>query len=285
MKQSIAPIALFAISIAMHAQEVILPVSKEKNQLVDLAQYAADDIVLSTVTTGIYQPFAAIKNRLQQGLPIDWRPSVLYRGGSSTLQGMMASTALQPPIKHIIEYLIPGDKTAYTQFAAAALAGGASALTAAPFELMMIQRQKNSASSQEIIKKIIMPQGIKTAWRGLPVTALREGGFSVGYLALTDIIASYLTNSDNPVVKSIVGGVPAGIIAALSTHPFDTIKTRMQTNLDQPKYKTASSTLITIVQKDGIKGLYAGVVPRMTACALLIPVMSYTANKLKSLHE
>ena len=36
MKRLIAPITLIIISIAIHAQEVILPIPKEKNQLIKL---------------------------------------------------------------------------------------------------------------------------------------------------------------------------------------------------------------------------------------------------------
>lgn len=293
MKRSIAYIILSIVSITMHAQEIILP-AHDNNQLVEVAHTIGDGIVLSSTTATLYQPFATIKNELQQGKPLKElvkkivsNPSTLYSGYPSTLTGMLASTALQPPMKAIIEQFVPGDKSAaHTQLTTAFLAGCASAITAAPCELMMIQRQKNPTLSYNgIIKNIIMSQGAKTAWRALPVTALREGGFSIGYLALTDIIASKITDSDNPVIRSTAGGIPAGIIAALSTHPFDTIKTRMQSNLSKKEYKTLVNTLMTIVQKDGLKGLYAGAIPRMTACMVLIPFMSWITQELKSMHE
>ena len=281
MKQSIASIALIVISIAMHAQEIDLLTKAKK-----FARDTGDGVVLGTVTATGYQPFAAVKNALQQQRAVNLNPKILYRGYSNTLQGIIATTALQPPMNALIKQLISGDENStYTNITAAFLAGCSSAIVASPFELMVAQRQKTQLAAGDVIKSVIMPQGIKTAWRGLPATAAREGIFTVGYLTLADTIGSSITQSDNKLINSVIGGIPAGVIAALSTHPFDTIKTCMQSNLNEKEYKTFVNTAITIMQKEGPKGFYAGITPRVTAFVLLIPLMSYVAEQLKSLHE
>lgn len=61
---------------------------------------------------------------------------------------------------------------------------------------------------------------------------------------------------------SLFGGMSAGCFSTLGNNPFDVIKTRMQ-GTQGSQYKTTLDCLKQVVQKEGIKSLYAGVVPRL----------------------
>jgi Mitochondrial carrier protein len=62
-----------------------------------------------------------------------------------------------------------------------------------------------------------------------------------------------------------VAGVAGGVFAASASHPFDTIKTRMQAHMySRPEYATWTSTASTIYAEGGILNFWRGLLPRMT---------------------
>jgi hypothetical protein len=65
----------------------------------------------------------------------------------------------------------------------------------------------------------------------------------------------------------IVSGVTTGVFAAMLSHPFDTIKTRMQAFIEpgHPKherYTSLARTVATIFREDGLTAFWSGVAPR-----------------------
>lgn len=59
--------------------------------------------------------------------------------------------------------------------------------------------------------------------------------------------------------------IAAGLFSSLLTHPSDTTKTRMQSNLDvaaAPQYSSQLSTMRTLMAEKGVGSLYAGLLPR-----------------------
>lgn len=57
-------------------------------------------------------------------------------------------------------------------------------------------------------------------------------------------------------------GVLAGILASVTTQPADVVKTRMQ--LQPNVYGSFFNTLAVIVQNNGVRGLFSGLLPRAT---------------------
>lgn len=74
-------------------------------------------------------------------------------------------------------------------------------------------------------------------------TAVREGIFTASYLGLKPVIQEDLTIwpgrslKDRPTLTTFLAAATSGLLSAVVTHPFDTIKTRMQANLDLPMYR------------------------------------------------
>lgn len=100
-------------------------------------------------------------------------------------------------------------------------------------------------------------------------TVSREALYAAGYLGLMPILRKEFT--DAPVIKDIPGGpylgagIAAGIFGTVTTHPSDTIKTRMQAFPDlkkNPEYRTIYSTARHIIQEGGVQAMFAGLVPR-----------------------
>ena len=57
-------------------------------------------------------------------------------------------------------------------------------------------------------------------------------------------------------------GVLAGILASVTTQPADVVKTRMQ--LQPNVYGSFFNTLAVILQNNGVRGLFSGLLPRAT---------------------
>jgi solute carrier family 25 citrate transporter 1 len=61
-----------------------------------------------------------------------------------------------------------------------------------------------------------------------------------------------------------LSGVAGGVFAAAASHPFDTIKTRMQAFMySKPEYATAAATAATIYKEGGVLRFWRGLIPRM----------------------
>jgi hypothetical protein len=62
-----------------------------------------------------------------------------------------------------------------------------------------------------------------------------------------------------------IAGIAGGAFAASASHPFDTIKTRMQAAMySKPEYRTWTSTAATIYKEGGVLNFWRGLLPRMT---------------------
>lgn len=60
-------------------------------------------------------------------------------------------------------------------------------------------------------------------------------------------------------------GIVGGVFAAGVSHPFDTIKTRMQAFMySKPDYATFWSTAKTVYGEGGLPKFWSGCIPRMT---------------------
>lgn len=72
---------------------------------------------------------------------------------------------------------------------------------------------------------------------------VREAIFTGAYLGVIPLMKENLmtkwpeTFAERPVTANVVASVGAGLGAAVLTHPFDTVKTKMQANLGEPVYR------------------------------------------------
>lgn len=57
-------------------------------------------------------------------------------------------------------------------------------------------------------------------------------------------------------------GALAGATSVLTNTPFDVVKTRLQGN--SQRYKGTYDCIMTVYKKEGVQGLYKGIIPRMS---------------------
>ncbi|BBN00379.1 hypothetical protein MPTK1_1g28630 [Marchantia polymorpha subsp. ruderalis] len=130
---------------------------------------------------------------------------------------------------------------------ASVIAGMVSAFCSGPAELTMIQQQR---------------------------TEIRF--FTAAYLDVNPLLQEKFQAAASfkgrHTLATVLAGVVSGSISTLITHPFDTIKTRMEANLNLQKYRTVTSTSKLLLQEGGMAAFYSGLIPRTQRiiCAFFI---------------
>jgi solute carrier family 25 carnitine/acylcarnitine transporter 20/29 len=158
-------------------------------------------------------------------------------------------TGLQFPLTGAVTKMLTGGRdrrlTGAEAIAAGFVGGFVSGLACAPMELVMIQQQKFGGSALATPVRIVQQQGLVGGlMRGLTTACGREGLFTAGYLGLAPTVAMLLQEQYGvaPTQASILGAIPAGLVAATLSHPLDTIKTCMQGDLERKSYGTFRQT-------------------------------------------
>jgi hypothetical protein len=206
------------------------------------------------------QPLFNIKTALQQGKKIDWHPRALWNASCTNMASMIPTTALQvcgnDVLNKIYKDLNNGknpdnlDKTAL-----AVMAGFGSSLVCGPSEMIMTHQMHKKTGMLPTINHLKDKYGKLILTRGLLPTGFRDGGFTCGYTAMPGIINENINNEPGSLILS-------GMICASITHPFDTIKTKMQTKVDHKKFGSMVYTAQDIYKNEGIQGFYKGLTPR-----------------------
>lgn len=214
----------------------------------------------------------------------------------------------------------------YASLLAGALARGISATLVTPLELIRTRLQASSRS-QATLSSILRglwvemrTTSLRTGggplilWRGLTPTLWRDVPFSAIYFAGYEATKRSLTGgglgegnaagSGEEFGVAFVSGALSGSLAAILTHPFDVVKTRLQTqgspsNNAQGRLsgslRAARSgvqgnvwtELAKIVREEGRKGLWKGLSPRTAkvapACGVMIASFEVVGRALADL--
>lgn len=127
----------------------------------------------------------------------------------------------------------------------------------------------NSVSSA--LKEIYRTEGIKGMTCGLVPTLFRDAPFSGLYLMFYTqtklMLPDEILNSSAASPAHFSCGVAAGILASVVTQPADVLKTKMQ--LYPFKFNGLWSVVVYVHGKEGFKGYFKGMVPRMLRRTLM----------------
>lgn len=214
----------------------------------------------------------------------------------------------------------------YASLLAGALARSISATLVTPLELIRTRLQASSRS-QATLSSILRGlwvemrttslrsgSGPLILWRGLTPTLWRDVPFSAIYFAGYEAAKRSLTGgglgegnasgSTEEFGVAFVSGAMSGSVAALLTHPFDVVKTKLQTqgssnthhssrrlsgSLRSSKAPTVNiwSTFRHILHQEGAKGLWKGLSPRTAkvapACGVMIASFEVVGRALADL--
>lgn len=151
--------------------------------------------------------------------------------------------------------------------AAAAGAGAISAIVYSPVDLLTIQQQKLQLNVWNTYRTLYANYGLSGLYRGFSACVAREALYTAGYLGLAPVFTSRLVAEseylrERPLTASIVGACTAGTLAAITTHPIDTAKTCLQSDMEGVTWKSTFGTMRTLMSTGGIASLYRGMLPR-----------------------
>ncbi|KAJ7076558.1 hypothetical protein B0H15DRAFT_790457 [Mycena belliarum] len=118
--------------------------------------------------------------------------------------------------------------------------------------------------------------GVRSFWRRDLTQATYEPAFMIQSDAPVDEVKTSATDS----IKSFIAGGFGGASAVLVGHPFDLTKTRLQT-ASAGVYTGAIDVVKKTVAKDGITGLYRGMVPPLLGVTPIFAISfwAYDASK------
>lgn len=145
-----------------------------------------------------------------------------------------------------------------------------------PVEIIKQRRQAfspdgTSKTSLQILTTTLKEEGfVRGLYRGYGTTLLREIPFSLIQFPLWEWLKfnlhhKYLGHAPDPWQSSICGAVAGGVSAAVTT-PLDVAKTRIMLAPANTHLAVENSTayaLKVIFAEKGVRGLFAGVVPRV----------------------
>mmetsp|Transcript_19578 Transcript_19578/g.29729 ORF Transcript_19578/g.29729 Transcript_19578/m.29729 type:complete len:270 (+) Transcript_19578:159-968(+) len=211
------------------------------------------------------QPLNYWKNMTQQGQPLSINPFKLYRGVAPNCLNMGSCTTIQFAVGGKMKQLVLGSDTKRTltpqeEIFTALVGGTTSAVVGSPLELIMIQQQRKGLNMAKTVQSILPPQIFV---RGLVGCAVREALWTVGYLSIPPIVRRNLMTHfpekfDSEEKARAAAALLGGFFGCYATHPFDTVKTCMQGDIERVKFGTFSQTARIIYGESGIPGFYRG---------------------------
>jgi hypothetical protein len=228
----------------------------------------------------IAKPTVFWKSEMQQGqfsLARAFNPAYCYRGLPVAVCSIAPVTCIQFVANNAVlrSVGISSESTASDRqrLAAGVLSGFASATAQSPMQLVEINQQNHGGGMVATARRVVEARGFSGLYKGYSMTACREGIFVTSYMAAAPLLRQKLQEkypdvSDGAAMagSSIVAG---GLGSALS-HPFDTLKTRLQGGIFPSGLYSApaqdNNLLVKIAQMRNsgtlLPQLYAGFVPR-----------------------
>jgi hypothetical protein len=229
----------------------------------------------------IQMPILTYKLCVQEGRALPTTVEGWYRGVVAQAGTVAPMTALQLVVQGLLLSMMMGgdDKirqpTTRETLLSAAGAGFVSATVYSPVDLITIQQQKlKHAHPMQTLQFILekchnhRKSGLYGLYRGYAACAIRGSIYTTGYLGLAPIITSRLrTESASPFyathLATAAGACISGILSAVVSHPFDTAKTCLQSEIIGQRYRNTLQTILLRFRIGGLTSLYKGLAPRL----------------------
>ncbi|XP_024086320.1 solute carrier family 25 member 40-like isoform X2 [Cimex lectularius] len=166
-----------------------------------------------------------------------------------------------------------------------------AATIVSPLELIRTKMQSKRLSyleMHEAIKALIKYHGWQGLWKGIGPTLLRDVPFSGIYWVTYEKFKTLNRSKQTNFAFCFLGGSIAGSLAAFVTTPFDVVKTYRQIEMAEKEIiteppslskKSTYSVMSNIYRRNGLSGLFTGLMPRIIkvapACAIMVATFEY----------
>ncbi|KAL7574681.1 hypothetical protein ACA910_003024 [Epithemia clementina (nom. ined.)] len=251
-------------------------------------QNATVGMTVGVIEVCMLQPFNYAKNMTQIRQPISLNPMVMYRGVGANALNMGSCTMIQFAVGGALKKLVLGIEqdrhlTLREEMVCGIGAGTVSAFVGSPLELVMIQQQRNGLSVAKTVRRIT--ENPFNVGRGFVGCAVREALWTVGYLSIPPVVRrelmarfpTYLPTNDHARIPAALLGA---LFACYLTHPFDTMKTCMQGDIERSTYGTLTQTARTIWSTSGGAGFYRGASFRYGRMVCAVFIMDLMQEKV-----
>ncbi|EJC98918.1 mitochondrial carrier [Fomitiporia mediterranea MF3/22] len=234
--------------------------------------------VAGTSVDLLFYPIDTVKTRLQsaQGFISAGGFRGIYKGVGSVIIGSAPGAAVFFSTYDTLKRISPLHEkhAAVTHMVSASVAEVAACLIRVPTEVVKSRAQTSAegkalGSSLTAARYILVHDGLSGYYRGFGSTIMREIPFTSIQFPLYEFFkmesARALGRDSLGAHEAAVCGSIAGGIAAALTTPLDVVKTRTMLDLRKISSMDTPSFLARfkdIYVKEGIKALFAGVVPR-----------------------
>lgn len=233
------------------------------------------------------QPLNYAKNMVQQKKAISLNPAIMYRGVAANALNMGSCTMIQFAIGGKLKQLVLGGESRrlnlQEEMMCGVAGGSVSALVGSPLELIMIQQQtKGGAIATRVKELAASPMNFG---RGFVGCMVREALWTCGYLSIPPVVRHTLmeqyptTFPDNNTAR-IPAALLGGFFGCYMTHPFDTIKTCMQGDIERTKYGTFSQTGAKIWAESSLPGFYRGATFRYGRMVCAVFIMDFLKERI-----
>ena len=205
-----------------------------------------------------------------------------YRGFWMNALGEMPTFAIQKAVQvqscKLLEQQKQQQLSDTEKVAISFIAGAISAVIDTPSSAVQIYQQEVQHAKKSIMQ-VCKELGVKKSFRGFTAGALlKEGFFVVGYQIIAPqgkkLAQQYY--GDN-FTATIVGGISAGMLTGVATHPGVVIRNTMQIDRNKIIYSTTWQTCEKIMHEQGARGFYKGFTQRGIRIAIAVPLyVAYT---------
>lgn len=227
--------------------------------------------------TGIGDCFKRVS--AEQGAKAFWRGNLVNCLRYGPQQG--SALAFNDAIKRTFPKFNP--KTDYykdfgSKLFAGGLAGGAANVVCYPFDFARTRLASDLGAGKaqfngigDCIMKTVQAGGITGLYRGAAVTVAGAFVYRGGQLGLfAQVMDMNPYKADKGMVGIVAAFVSATVARTITTpfnYPFDTVRRRMMLDSEKPAaerlYKSGVNCFMQVMQKEGFKGMYKGLVPEL----------------------
>ncbi|XP_071489294.1 mitochondrial S-adenosylmethionine carrier protein-like [Diadema antillarum] len=169
--------------------------------------------------------------------------------------------------------LFPRCHDSFIHMGAASAGEVMACLVRVPVEVVKQRAQATRQWSVGILRRTVAEEGIKGLYRGYSVTVMREIPFSLVQFPLWEMAkkswGAYQGRPTDAWQGAVCGSLAGGVAAAVTT-PLDVVKTRIMLASKGSNVAVGNVLLVAreVLREKGLKGLFAGVTPRVTFIAI-----------------
>jgi len=168
------------------------------------------------------------------------------------------------------------------------IAGATSAMVQSPFQIIEINQQRSGGNMITMARRIVASRGVLGLYRGVSMTACREGIFCASYIGISPFVKKRLQErrpdlSDTAALAA--SSIFAGCLGATLSHPADTLKTRLQGSVLHERRVAGPLEALREMrtQKGYMAECYRGIVPRafrICCCTFIYSSLSDAIGEL-----